>query len=203
MCTGNSANLFGCIGLRGKEYCILNKQYTKEEYETLVPKIIEKMKADGERGEFFPVAMSPFGYNETLANDYFPLSKEEALKKGFVWSDYERPLPQAEKIIEGIQIPRDISQVNEDILHYAISCEISGRPFMLTKSELEFYRKHQLPIPRKHPDVRYTERMALRHPRELHKRGCDQCGKEIVSVFPTESEKRIVCDECYSQEVYG
>jgi hypothetical protein len=44
MCTGNSSNLFGCIGLRGKEYCILNKQYTKEEYEALVPKIIEKMK---------------------------------------------------------------------------------------------------------------------------------------------------------------
>jgi len=44
-CT-TSSNLFGCIGLRNKEYCILNKQYTKEEYELLVPKIIEKMKAD-------------------------------------------------------------------------------------------------------------------------------------------------------------
>ncbi|RME55830.1 hypothetical protein D6779_11765, partial [Candidatus Parcubacteria bacterium] len=36
----NSSHLFGCIGLRNKQYCILNKQYTKEEYEKLVPKII-------------------------------------------------------------------------------------------------------------------------------------------------------------------
>jgi len=36
-------NLFGCIGLRNKQYCILNKQYTKQEYEELVPKIIEHM----------------------------------------------------------------------------------------------------------------------------------------------------------------
>jgi hypothetical protein len=44
-----------------KEYCILNKQYTKEEYEILVPKIIEHMKtfpsphgrgARGEGGEW-------------------------------------------------------------------------------------------------------------------------------------------------------
>jgi len=40
----NSNNIFGCNGLRKKDYCILNKQYTKEEYETIVPKIIEHMK---------------------------------------------------------------------------------------------------------------------------------------------------------------
>ncbi|PJC49099.1 hypothetical protein CO033_03285, partial [Candidatus Nomurabacteria bacterium CG_4_9_14_0_2_um_filter_32_10] len=34
----NSHDLFACIGLRNKSYCILNKQYTKEEYEELVPK---------------------------------------------------------------------------------------------------------------------------------------------------------------------
>jgi len=42
----NCKNCFGCTCLRGKEYCIFNKQYTREEYETLVPQIIEKMKAD-------------------------------------------------------------------------------------------------------------------------------------------------------------
>lgn len=73
-----SSNLFGCVGLRDKEYCILNKQYTREEYEKLVPQIIEKMKADGERGEFLPEWASPFGYNETVAMEYFPLSKEKA-----------------------------------------------------------------------------------------------------------------------------
>ncbi|MDR0650606.1 MAG: hypothetical protein LBG59_04305 [Candidatus Peribacteria bacterium] len=199
----NSSNLFGCIGLRGKEYCILNKQYTKEEYETLVPKIIEKMKADGERGEFFPAFISPFGYNETLADDYFPLTKEEALAKGFVRSDFEAPLPQAEKMIKGSQLPIDSTEVSEDILKTAIICEVSGRPFMLVKPELEFYRNHQLPLPRKHPDVRYAERMALRNPRALHLRMCDKCGKEMVSMYPTEDTRKIYSEMCYQQEIYG
>jgi hypothetical protein len=39
-------NCFACSGLKNKQYCILNKQYSKEEYEKLVPQIIEKMQAD-------------------------------------------------------------------------------------------------------------------------------------------------------------
>ena len=34
---------FGCIGLKKKQYCIFNKQYTKEEYEKLVPRIKQHM----------------------------------------------------------------------------------------------------------------------------------------------------------------
>ncbi|HRI36255.1 MAG TPA: hypothetical protein PK765_04235 [bacterium] len=70
---------FACVGLRNKQYCILNKQYTKEEYEALVPKIIDHMRSTGEWGEFFPSRLGLFGYNESVGNDYFPLSKEEAL----------------------------------------------------------------------------------------------------------------------------
>ena len=77
----NTAHCFLCVGIDRKSYCILNKQYTKEEYEELVPRIIEKMMADGEWGEFFPASMSPFGYNETVVQEYFPLSREEVLKK--------------------------------------------------------------------------------------------------------------------------
>ena len=85
-----SNNCFLCIWLRNKSYCILNRQYTKEEYESLVPRIIEKMmvtplrqgfEGQMEWGEFFPASMSPFGYNETVAQEYFPLSREEVLGK--------------------------------------------------------------------------------------------------------------------------
>jgi len=64
----NSSHLFGCISLHNKQYCILNKQYTKEEYEALVPKIIEHMKSTGEYGEFFPAEMSPLSYNDFSAH---------------------------------------------------------------------------------------------------------------------------------------
>ena len=37
------------------------------------------MKMTGEWGEFFPHEMSPFGYNETVAAEYFPLTRKEAL----------------------------------------------------------------------------------------------------------------------------
>jgi hypothetical protein len=39
------------------------------------------MQETGERGEFFHRNLSPFGYNETVANEYFPLSKEEAIAR--------------------------------------------------------------------------------------------------------------------------
>lgn len=37
------SHCFGCVGLRNKQYCILNRQYTREEYEALVPRIIAHM----------------------------------------------------------------------------------------------------------------------------------------------------------------
>jgi len=37
------------------------------------------MMKTGEWGEFFPASLSPFGYNETVAQEYFPLSREEVL----------------------------------------------------------------------------------------------------------------------------
>ncbi|PIR68056.1 hypothetical protein COU49_02665, partial [Candidatus Nomurabacteria bacterium CG10_big_fil_rev_8_21_14_0_10_35_16] len=92
------SHLFGCVGLRDKQYCILNKQYTKEEYEELVPKIIEHMNSMPyvdkkgriyKYGEFFPSELSPFCYNETIAQEYFPLTREEALKQGYRWKEKE------------------------------------------------------------------------------------------------------------------
>jgi len=73
----SSKNLFGCISMRNAQYCILNKQYTREEYEEFVPKIIEHMKKTKEWGEFFPMEISPFKYEETVADEYFPSQKQE------------------------------------------------------------------------------------------------------------------------------
>ena len=84
-------NMFGCISATSGEYCILNKQYTKQEYEELSKKLIHHMQATGERGEFFPLEMSPFGYDETVANEYFPLSQAEAAVQGRDFSTYETP----------------------------------------------------------------------------------------------------------------
>jgi len=65
-------DLFGCVSLKKSEFCILNKQYSESTYKELIPQIIEHMKKTGEWGEFFPMELSPFKYEETIANDYYP-----------------------------------------------------------------------------------------------------------------------------------
>ena len=53
----------GCIGLKNKSYCILNKQYTKEERYEKVDEIFSQMDADGTLGEFFSATMNSFYFN--------------------------------------------------------------------------------------------------------------------------------------------
>lgn len=160
-CVNNVHHCFGCVGLRDAKYCILNKQYTKEAYETLVPNIIEHMRKTGEWGEFFPASFSHFGYNDTMNMIRYPLSKEEAKKNWFAWSDYEAPFPKVEKTIPGSRLPEKIEDIPDDILNWAVECEVSRKPFRITRLELDFYRRHHLPVPRKHPDIRYLERTKI------------------------------------------
>jgi len=47
------------------------------------------MQTTGERGTFFPLANAPFAYNESLAMEFFPLTKEQAVSKGYTWKDAE------------------------------------------------------------------------------------------------------------------
>ena len=198
----NCKHCFGCSGLRRAEYCILNKQYTKEQYEQLVPKIIERMKADGEWGQFYPPAMSPFAYNESVACEYYPLTKAEVLERGWKWRDKEDSLGDVTKTIPADQLPDSIDGIPDDILNWAIECETSGRPFKIMKQELEFYRARHLPIPHLHPDERHARRMSLRNPRTLWNRQCAKCSKDVQTTFAPERPETIYCNECYLAEVY-
>ena len=200
-CVNWSSNLFGCVWLKNKQYCILNKQYTKEEYETIVPKIIEHMKMTWEWWEFFSASISPFGYNETVAQEYFPLSKDQIIQKWFNYSDYQNPAPIVSKTIPANKLPDDIKDIPDDILNWAILCEITNKPFRIIKPELEFYRKNDLSIPRRHPDQRHMDRMKLRNPRKLFDRKCDKCEIDIKTTFSPEREEIVYCEHCYNNEV--
>ncbi len=153
---------FGCCWLSEQQYCIFNKQYTKEEYENQVAKIITHMQSTGEWWEFFHPSLSPFGYNETVAQEYYPLQNGDPLLKRYQRSDYESPKPVSDKVIQGKDLPETIDEVQDDILHYAIACEVTGKLFRIQPQELVFYRKHHIPLPRKHPDQRHLDRLKLR-----------------------------------------
>lgn len=189
----NCSDCFGCSGLTRRQYCVFNKQYTKEEYERLVPKIIEHMKGtplrspDGsfagyEWGLFFPPKLAPFGYNESLAGEYMPLAQAEAEELGFSW--------------------REAAAGDYKALPDAISCEITGKNFRLTPQELKFYKNNQIPLPRRHPDQRHKDRMALRNPRQLWQRQCDKCSLEIKSTFAPERPVVVYCEDCYLATVF-
>ena len=197
-----SKNVFGCVSLNHGNYCILNKQYTKDDYEILVPRIIEHMRTTGEWGQHFPSRYLPFGYNETVAQEYFPLTRTQAIESGYSWRDAEEDVPQVERIISADQVPDSIDDVPDDILQWAITCQASGRPFKIIKQELAFCRSMRFPIPRSHPDERHRRRMALRNPRKLWSRQCAKCQKDIQTTYAPDRPEIVYCEECYLKEVY-
>jgi hypothetical protein len=207
----SSSNLFGCIGLKNKQYCILNKQYTKEEYEQLIPKIkqhmndmpyVDKKGRVYKYGEFFPTELSPFGYNETVISEHFPLAKEEILEKGY---NYKEKTDNKYTItLKVSDIPDNIKDVTDSILDEVIECEVSGRAFKITPFELQFYRRMNIPIPRLHPDERYKKRLALRNPMKLWHRKCMNkgCENEFETTYSPDRPEIVYCDSCYKKEVY-
>ena len=213
-CTTNISNLeycahcsgccdcFGCAGLRKKKYCIFNKQYTKEEFAKLREKLIAHMKKTGEWGEFLPKSLCPFAYNETIAMEYFPLAKKEALKRGYTWRDPSDEKLNVTKVIPAAQLPQSITEVPDDVLNWAVTCIVSKRPFRIIKQDLAYYRQMDLPLPRKHPDVRHNERISGRSGIKLFPRACGKCGKEMQTTYGPERKEIVYCEECYLKEVY-
>jgi hypothetical protein len=198
----SSQNLFGCIGMKHANYCILNKQYTEEEYERLVPQIIERMRQDGVWGEFFPSGISPFAYNETTAQTYFKTTADEAIRYGFRWRQASDTPLSGERTVAAHLLPASIEGTPDEVLKWAILCEATGRPFRIVKQELLFYREHHLPLPHLHPDERHRRRMALRNPRKLWNRNCADCHKPIATSYAPERPETVYCEPCYLKEVY-
>lgn len=202
----NSNNLSGCVGLKRNAFCILNKQYTEEEYKSLLPKIIKHMTKTGEWGEFFATADSPYGYNEVTANEYFPLTKDEALAKGFKWNEYEATLPDVTSKLTKDDLPQTAAELTDEsmksVLEAAIVCSRTGRLFRYIAPEIAFYRQNNIPLPHLHPDERHKERFELRNQRHLWDRACDKCGRHIQSTYPPDRPETIYCEECYNSEIY-
>ncbi len=218
LCCHSCSNCFGCVGLRSKSYCILNKQYTKEEYEALVPKIIQHMKDNPyvdsrgikyTYGEFFPAEFSPFAYNETMAIEYFPKLKEQAIKEGYLWRD--KSSGEYKITIEASDLPDDIKDVTDDILKEVIRCDFCKNAYRITVAELNFYRRFSTPLPRLCFSCRHMERRKKSNPLKLWKRQCmcdkqhshhnGRCPNEFETSYAPDRPEIVYCEKCYQQEV--
>ncbi|MAF79749.1 hypothetical protein CL629_01580 [bacterium] len=229
----NSKNLFGCIGLQNAEYYILNKKYSKEEYEKLVPEIIEQMNAipytDTKEkkyryGEFFPFNCSPHAYNESLSQEFFPLSKNEIEKQGYQWNEPETKNYKISLPTE--TLPDNIENAPTSITKDIIGCEHGGKcthqcttAFRILPEELQMYKNASLPLPRLCPNCRHYARLAKRTPLKLWHRQCvcdyevyknsakhehhpeGRCTNEFETSYDPERKEIVYCETCYQKEV--
>jgi len=214
----NSKNLFGCIGIRKGEYCILNKKYTKEEYEILIPKIIKHMSDMPyidfkgriyKYGEFFPSELSPFAYNETIAQEYFPKNFKDIIDSGNL---YRRSLDRNYKItISSDKLQDDIKNVDEKIMNDIISCPNKGseltqctEAYKITKEEFDFLKRHNIALPRYCPNCRHYERLSKRNPMKLWHRSCmkEGCTNTFETSYSPDRPEIVYCEKCYQNEVY-
>jgi len=219
-------NLFGCVGLSSKSYCILNKQYGKEEYFYMVEKIkkhmdempyVDKNGRVYKYGEYFPIEISQVAYNETLAIEQFPLTKQEALAQGYEWRDIENK--DYKHTVTRSDIPNNIKDVNDDILKEIILCDHEAqcthqctKGYRIVEEELKFYRQMNLPVPDKCPNCRYYERLYRRAPWKLWDRECmcnepshnhtGKCTIEFQTPYSPDRPEKVYCKACYQKEVY-
>ena len=159
-------------------------------------------------GEFFPAEMSPLAYNQTLAYDFFPLTKEEAEEQGLAWHEPKNKEFTATRF--GVELPDDIKDVDDSILKEVINCAHEGKcdhecvgVFRITSQELQFYRKLNIPLPQICQNCRHYSRFAWRNPPKLWHRKCMKsgCANEFETSYAPDRSEIVYCEQCYNAEV--
>ena len=191
---------FGCVGLRKKKYCILNKQYIKEEYENLKNKIISDMEKRGEYGKFLPYSMGTGEYNLSNGFFYFPeTSKEEILQKGGYWSEENL---SSQDGLSSLDLPDSILYTESNISLQAFICPESKYRFNISVAEYEFHKRKNFALPRIHFDLRILKKTRKIAILKSYPYKCFYCKKDIMAYYPPEwNYKNIACEECYKQNI--
>jgi hypothetical protein len=217
-CCINCNNIFGCISLKNKENAVFNKIYTKEEFFKLREKIIDHMNEMPyvdqkgrvyKYGEFFPIELSPFAYNETLAQEIAPITEKQASAEGYPWRKSDQK--NFKITIPAEDIPDNINEVSDKILNEVLGCAHEGKcehqcneAFRITNYELNFYKKHSIPLPILCQNCRYYERSKVMPSLKLWHRKCMKkgCENEFETSYAPNRPEIIYCERCYQQEVY-
>jgi hypothetical protein len=221
-----SENIFGCVGLTNEKYCILNTRYNKEEYFKLREEIINDMKLNPyidkkgriyKYGEFLPIELSPFAYNETLAFEELKLSQEKIKEMEYKWYDTEDK--SYVPTILSKDLPDNIEDVRDVILNEIIHCPNDGDPnsqcskaYRIMPNELIFYKSKKIPLPRFCPNCRYHKRLELKNPWRLWNRTCmcdksnhfhtGVCSEKFETSYSPDGGEIVYCKKCYQQEIY-
>lgn len=196
----NCHDCVGCDALKHGKYAIFNKEYTKEEYERLRAKIVQELTDAGLYGLMMPPELAPFAYNETVAQDNIPLTKEEAIGRGFRWED-DIQITKGKETLQPDQIADNIKDIDGSITDEVLRCAKCERNYKITEQELLFYKKMNLPIPRQCFYCRHNARVVRRGPFKLFTRPCSNCGLDTYTNLTEGVAPTIYCESCYQKEV--
>lgn len=211
----NCTNIFGCISLRNKQFCILNRQYSKQEYEQLTAQIKDQMlqlpytDARGRTygfGEFFPTELSAYAYNESFAYNFYPKTKEDVVQEGWRWQE---PAVRSYQITkQPHDLPDHIQDIDDSICNEIIGCEHEGTcnhecttAFRITPKELVFHKEMNVALSRLCPNCREAERFLWKKGYHLWKRQCMKpgCENEFETAFNPAGAEIVYCDRCYKE----
>jgi len=210
----NSSNLFGCVSLHNKKHCIFNKQYSEKEYKEIVAKIKEQMNEvpyvdkKGRKykyGEYFPAELSRFSYNESVAQLYFPLKKEQALKQGYLW--YDKPDNEYKATIKAKDLSDNIKDIDKSVLKEVIECDnkdcAGPGVYRIIPTELEFCKKMNIALPQTCPDCRHQKRFQKRTMFKLYHRKCMKkgCNIEFETSYAPDRPEIVYCEKCYLETI--
>jgi len=211
LCVNGCDHLFGCVGLKKKQFCILNKQYSETDYYVLRDKIINYMKQTGEYGELFPAQYSPFGYNETTAQEYFPLHKDDVIRNGWNWRDNTGGT-FGKETIAGIADGAEFSENAENLTKEILVCSNCRQNYKIIPQEFKLYKQIGVALPRQCPNCRHLRRIALRNPRRLWQRQCmctqvdhthhGRCVTAFETTYAPDRKELVYCQACYSKNIY-
>lgn len=160
-------------------------------------------------GEFFPEEFSPFAYNETQLIDIWPINKEGALLQGYTWREPE--VKEYQTTLLTSNVPDSINETSETIIKELIQCELCKKAYKIVKTEFDFLKKYNIPLPRYCLNCRLANRFNKLNKPIYYHRGCmcnkehphhsDQCKNEFETSYSPERPEIVYCEECYQQEV--
>ena len=164
-------------------------------------------------GEFYPIELSPFGYNETYAPELQTITKQEAGTRGYGWQENMQRTKGKETLLPE-KIPDSINEVEDSILEEVLRCTECERNYKIVQNELIFYRKLKIPVPRKCFYCRYQARLLRTKPLKLWHRTCMckknnhpnhldiGCPSGFETSYAPERPEIVYCEKCYQAEVY-
>ena len=79
----------------------------------------------------------------------------------------------------------------------SIKCRKSGKEFIVTDQDQQFYKRIDVPLPTLCPEERMKRRVSFRNDKNFYKRDCDLCKKSFVTIYSPDKKYPVYCNDCF------